>query len=84
MGVSRQDVTERAFRRSGGAQALVRAEAVAVEEPLEIRVAGESVAITMRTPGNDSALAVGFLFSEGILRSRDDVGAVSVCGRAGE
>jgi len=36
-------------------------DAVAVEEPLEIRVAGETVAVTMRTPGDDGRLAVGFL-----------------------
>ena len=40
---------------------------VAVEEPLEIRLAGYSVAVTMRTPGDDYCLAAGFLFSEGII-----------------
>src|SRR5436305_6473698 len=39
---------------------------VAVEEPLEIRVNGEAVAVTMRTPGNDEELALGFCLSEGI------------------
>jgi FdhD protein len=40
---------------------------VAVEEPLEIRVDGEALAVTMRTPGHDEELAVGFLHGEGLL-----------------
>ncbi|MGH2950640.1 MAG: formate dehydrogenase accessory sulfurtransferase FdhD, partial [Solirubrobacterales bacterium] len=40
---------------------------VAVEEPLEIRVAGEAIAVTMRTPGNDEELALGFLHGEGLI-----------------
>jgi FdhD protein len=43
------------------------ADAVAVEEPLEIRVAGEPVAVTMRTPGHDEELALGFLFGEALI-----------------
>jgi FdhD protein len=42
-------------------------DAVAVEEPLEIRVDGEALAITMRTPGHDEELALGFLFGEGLI-----------------
>ena len=42
-------------------------DAVAVEEPLEIRVDGRPLAITMRTPGDDEDLAVGFLFGEGLI-----------------
>ena len=61
---------------------------LAVEEPLEIRlhaeVDGEKVrrpiSVTMRTPGDDFALAVGFLFSEGIVRDGADVAEVAVCG----
>ena len=40
---------------------------VAIEEPLEIRVDGEPIAVTMRTPGNDEELAAGFLFGEGLI-----------------
>lgn len=56
---------------------------LAVEEPLEIRVAGDPVAVTMRSPGEDARLAVGFLFSEGIIESIEDVGRVFHCGRPG-
>jgi FdhD protein len=42
---------------------------VAVEEPLEIRVDGRPLAVTMRTPGHDSELALGFLFGEGLIDS---------------
>ncbi len=46
---------------------------VAVEEPLEIRVGEETVAITMRTPGHDEELAAGFLVAEGIIHERNDL-----------
>ncbi|MFL5756574.1 MAG: formate dehydrogenase accessory sulfurtransferase FdhD, partial [Chloroflexota bacterium] len=49
-----------------GAYERVRDE-VAVEEPLEIRVDGEPLAVTMRTPGEDEELAVGFLAGEGLI-----------------
>ena len=57
---------------------------VAVEEPLEIRVDGETIAVTMRTPGDDGLLALGFLFAEGVIASIDDVGSVGHCGPPGE
>src|SRR5262249_6998854 len=50
--------------------------AVAAEEPLEIRLNGEQVAVTMRTPGHDTELAIGFLLGEGIVRVGDVTGAV--------
>ena len=56
---------------------------LAVEEPLEIRVAGESVSVTMRTPGADRLLAIGFLFSEGIIQKINDIGRAGHCGRPG-
>ncbi|MDE2890465.1 MAG: formate dehydrogenase accessory sulfurtransferase FdhD [Gemmatimonadota bacterium] len=56
---------------------------LAIEEPLEIRVAGDPVAVTMRSPGEDARLAAGFLFSEGIIGSIEDVGRVFHCGRPG-
>jgi FdhD protein len=46
---------------------------VAVEEPLEIRVDGRAVAVTMRTPGEDEALAAGFLAGEGLIGGSEDV-----------
>lgn len=47
---------------------------VAVEEPLEIRVAGEPIAVTMRTPGHDEELAAGFLYGEGLILEQVEVG----------
>ncbi|HEY4246199.1 MAG TPA: formate dehydrogenase accessory sulfurtransferase FdhD [Lacunisphaera sp.] len=52
---------------------------VAVEEPLEIRVNGHSVAVTMRTPGHDRELAAGFLLTEGVIASGDDLLDLLVC-----
>jgi FdhD protein len=49
---------------------------VAIEEPLEIRVDGEPLAVTMRTPGEDDELAVGFLAGEGLISGPDDVESV--------
>jgi len=52
---------------------------LAVEEPLEIRIHDEPVVITMRTPGEDFALAAGFLYSEGLLHGPKDVGSIRYC-----
>jgi FdhD protein len=59
--------------------AVERRDALAVEEPLEIRLAGYSVSVTMRTPGDDLDLAAGFLLTEGILQDRADVASMHHC-----
>jgi FdhD protein len=51
-----------------------REDVVAVEEPLEIRVDGEPLAVTMRTPGDDEELALGFLYGEGLIDSPHEAG----------
>ena len=50
-------------------------DSLAVEEPLEIRVNGTPVTVTMRTPGHDLELAAGFLLTEGIIESADEIAA---------
>lgn len=54
-------------------------DAVAVEEPLEIRVEGRSIAVVMRTPGHDEELAAGFLLTEGVIKKAADIFEISVC-----
>ena len=63
------------------------ADSVAVEEPLEIRVqhAGlgpqpRSISVTMRTPGSDADLALGYLYCEGVIRDRAQIAAINPCG----
>jgi FdhD protein len=67
-------VTRVARAREGAAGDLV-----AVEEPLEIRLHGRPFAVIMRTPGDDRALAAGFLLSEDVVRSAADIGAIDHC-----
>ncbi len=52
---------------------------VIVEEPLQICLAGEPFIVTMRTPGHDHELAVGYLFSEGLIESAADLGSIRHC-----
>ena len=56
-----------------------RPETLVVEEPLEIRVNGSPVTVTMRTPGSDVELAQGFLLTEGVIARREDVLTVQYC-----
>jgi FdhD protein len=51
-------------------------DSLAAEEPLEIRVGGAPLAVTMRTPGHDLELAAGFLLTEGIIHSRDQISSL--------
>ena len=70
-----------------GRQTAVTTDLLAVEEPLEIRIAYgpqevrsvKAISVTMRTPGNDEELATGFLLTEGIISSKKDLSAVAHC-----
>jgi len=88
-----RDVQIDALRDAGNAR---RGDAIAVEEPLEIRLmrdglpeadenggTGRSISVTMRTPGHDAELAVGFLHGEGLLRGPRDVVDTGYCGTTG-
>jgi FdhD protein len=57
---------------------------LAGEEPLEIRVGGRSLAVTMRTPGSDFDLAAGFMVSEGVITRREDLVAMRYCAGKGD
>lgn len=59
-----------------------RPDTVAAEEPLEIRVAGRPLAVTMRTPGDDFDLVRGFLVSEGVVSAAADIAAIRYCAGA--
>lgn len=63
-------------------KAIDRSETLVVEEPLEIRVNGAAVTVTMRTPGSDFELAQGFLLTEGVIAGREDVQTIRYCGGA--
>ncbi|MFL6516072.1 MAG: formate dehydrogenase accessory sulfurtransferase FdhD [Chthoniobacterales bacterium] len=61
------------IRHRGDGELEYQPDDLTIEEPLEIRISGRTVATTMRTPGHDEELAVGFLLSEGVIRSRSDI-----------
>jgi FdhD protein len=64
-------------------EAIRRSDTLAVEEPLEIRLNGESYLVTMRTPGNDIDLARGLLYSERIITDRSDIVLARYCAGSG-
>jgi FdhD protein len=76
-------------RVSEDKESKIESDTLAVEEPLEIRIgstengksAHKAISITMRTPGNDDELAAGFLFTEGILQSKNQIARIKHCGK---
>lgn len=70
----------RISRLDDGHEQLVEG-AVAIEEPLEIRINGRSVAVLMRTPGMEKELAAGFCLGEGLVADLWDIGLIRHCGR---
>ncbi|MGV8872340.1 MAG: formate dehydrogenase accessory sulfurtransferase FdhD [Rhodococcus sp. (in: high G+C Gram-positive bacteria)] len=65
--------------RLRGEHRVERPDTLAVEEPLELRVDGKALAVTMRTPGHDVELAHGFLLTEGVIASGADIAAARYC-----
>jgi FdhD protein len=72
-------VAARQIWRVREGEKAVEDDQVTVEEPLEIRVEEESIAVIMRTPRHDFELTAGFLCTEGLINSPDELGAISYC-----
>src|SRR5690348_11195916 len=72
----------RVWRYLEGSELVAENDEVAVEEPLEIRVANRAVSVTMRTPGHDEELAAGFLLTEGIVSAPREIVRIDPCGHA--
>ncbi|MDV7990838.1 formate dehydrogenase accessory sulfurtransferase FdhD [Rhodococcus sp. IEGM 1374] len=71
--------TRRPVVRLRGEHRVERPDTLVVEEPLELRVNGAALAVTMRTPGHDVELAHGFLLTEGVIASGADIAAARYC-----
>ena len=80
--MGRITVRRKVTRITVGGGAVRREDVLAVEEPLEIRVGGTALAITMRTPGHDFDLAAGFLVSEGVISRGEHFAAARYCAGA--
>ncbi|TQN31746.1 FdhD protein [Haloactinospora alba] len=76
--MGRVTVREKILRIREGAVSD-RVDTLVVEEPLEVRVNGRPLTVTMRTPGNDFDLAVGFLAGEGVVHRSDEVVGIRYC-----
>ncbi|MFI8997314.1 formate dehydrogenase accessory sulfurtransferase FdhD [Streptomyces sp. NPDC053542] len=79
--MGRVTVRRRVLRIRDGVPAH-RPDTLAAEEPMEIRVGGRPLTVTMRTPGDDFDLAAGFLVSEGVVHAADDVAGIRYCAGA--
>ncbi|MEV4597977.1 formate dehydrogenase accessory sulfurtransferase FdhD [Amycolatopsis sp. NPDC049253] len=79
--MGRMTSRRRVFRVVDG-ELTMRPDTLSAEEPLEIRVAGKALTITMRTPGSDFDLAAGFLVGEGIVHQGADVAGIRYCAGA--
>ncbi|MPY85092.1 MAG: formate dehydrogenase accessory sulfurtransferase FdhD [Actinophytocola sp.] len=71
--------TRRRVARVRGGASSMRPDTLVVEEPMEIRIDGHSLAVTMRTPGNDFELATGFLVTEGVISTAADIADQRYC-----
>ena len=80
--MSRITARRRVTRLTVDAVPVIREDHVAVEEPLEIRVGGRPLAVTMRTPGHDFDLAAGFLVSEGVIIQGGQLQSARYCAGA--
>ncbi|MFL6099988.1 MAG: formate dehydrogenase accessory sulfurtransferase FdhD [Actinomycetales bacterium] len=67
-----------------GIRSVSRPDTLTVEEPMEIRVQGQSLSVTMRTPGDDFDLTLGFLVTEGLISGAQDVATLMHCQDEGE
>ena len=80
-------ITTLPITKVDNAGSLETSDALAIEEPLEIRLefgpaenrSVQNISVTMRTPGNDAELALGFLFTEGIIKKQEDIAQIEHC-----
>ncbi|HEX8519680.1 MAG TPA: formate dehydrogenase accessory sulfurtransferase FdhD [Pseudonocardia sp.] len=77
--MGRRTVRHPVVRMAAGRPPVRRPDALAAEEPMELRVGGRPLAVTMRTPGDDVELAHGFLLTEGVITAAADVASARWC-----
>lgn len=77
--MTRRTVTSTRMTAVRDGRAVELPDTLVTEEPLQIQVNGEALSVTMRTPGHDFELAAGYLLSEGLVASADDVSTIKYC-----